>query len=395
MREVRVLGVGMTPFGKFVERGLKSLAKGAVDAALEDAALEWRRLEAAWVGNAVAGFITGQESLRGQVVLGAMGIGGMPIVNVDNACASGATAFGQAWAAVASGLCDVALALGVEKMTHPDRARTFKALATGMDVELREEDAEGRAHSVFMDYYARVAEDFMARTGATARHLAWVAAKNHDHGALNPDAQYRFGMTVQQVLEDRRVVGPLTRAMCSPIADGAAAAVLCSAEVARRLGRADAVRVRGYALRAGYGDGDARLAGDDVLARAAAAAYERAGVAPAEIDVAEVHDATALAELTAYASLGLCAPDAIVACVDAERFRLGGALPVNPSGGLECRGHPVGATGLAQIAELTWQLRGQAGARQVEGARLGLAQNAGGLLRGKSAVCAVTILEAP
>ena len=393
MRDVVLAGVGMTPFGKFLETGLKTLGRSAVEAALEDAGIEAADLQAAYVGNAVAGLITGQETIRGQVILNAMGIGGLPVFNVDNACASGASALHLAWLAVASGQYDCVLALGVEKMTHADKARTFNAIASGLDVEAAAEEERaadsGVTRSVFMDYYAHAICEYMDEYGLTQAQIAEVASKNHHHASLNPLAQYRNRMTVAEVLADKPVVHPLTRAMCSPVADGGAAAVVCSEAFARRIG-AHTVRVAASTLRSaslqGSGDGN-------VINLAASAAYEEAGIGPGDVRVFEVHDATASAEIEAYEQLGLCARGESPALIADGATRLGGRTPVNTSGGLECRGHPVGATGMAQVCELAWQLRGDAGDRQVDGEpKVALAQNAGGHLGHENATCAVTIL---
>jgi acetyl-CoA acetyltransferase len=393
MREVDLIGLGMTRFAKHRDRGLKDLGAEAIRAALDDAGVAPEGIQAAWAANAVAGLITGQETIRGQVVLRAMGLGGLPVVNVENACAGSSTALWQAWMAVASGLYDCVLAFGVEKMTHPDKARTFQAIASGLDVEWAAEQeaaaGAGETRSIFMDTYAEKARRYLAETGATERDIAWVSAKNHVHGALNPYAQYRFAMTPDEVLADRMVAPPLTRSMCSPIADGAAAVVVATPEVGRRLG-VRGVRLRGFGLASALAEGQQ---GDDVIARAARAAWEQAGLGPDDVDVVEAHDATASAELMAWESLGLCGPGEAARLVAEEATRLGGRIPVNPSGGLECRGHPVGATGLAQVVELGWQLRGEAGDRQVEGARVGVAQNAGGHLGHENAVGLVTVLS--
>ena len=386
MRAAVLVGVGMTRFGKFPDRGLKDLAAEAINHAIRDAGIERSAIESAWSANAVAGLITGQETVRGQIVLRAMGLGGIPVINVENACAGASTALYQAWMAVAAGVHDVVLAVGFEKLTHPDRARTFAAIASGLDVETEATEAEG--HSVFMETYAQKARQYMADTGATPTDFAWISAKNHVHAVHNPFAQYRFAMTPEQVLADRMVVDPLTRSMCSPIGDGAAAVIVTTEARARQWGR-PGVRLAGFGL-ASAASADQQLA--PVIARAAAKAYEAAGIGPTDVDVAEVHDATASAELMAYEDLGWARPGEGIRLVREGATALGGWLPVNTGGGLECRGHPVGATGLAQVVELTWQLRNEAGARQVNGARVALAQNAGGHLGHENAVALVTLL---
>jgi acetyl-CoA acetyltransferase len=388
----------MTRFGKWLERGLKDLAREAVYAALKDAGIEASALQAAYVGNAVAGLMTGQETIRGQVVLRAMGIGGLPVFNVDNACAASSSALHLAWLAVAAGMYDCVLVLGMEKMTHVDKKRTFTAIASGLDVEQAELEARahgvaagaGETRSVFMDYYAGSIRRYMAEYGLTQRQIAEVSSKNHFHASKNPFAQYRNLMSADDVLADVPVVSPLTRAMCSPIADGAGAVVVCSLPFAKKLG-SKAVYLAATTLRSAESEGRDE---DNVIRRAADAAYEMAAVSPRDLSVVEVHDATASAEVQAYEQLRLCAIGEAAKLIVERATTLGGRLPVNTSGGLECRGHPVGATGIAQVVELTLQLRGEAADRQIAPIpKLGLAQNAGGHLGNENATCAITILK--
>lgn len=406
MRDVRVTGVGMTPFGKFHERGLKSLTEEAVTTALGDAEISPDEVRTAFVANAVAGLITGQECIRGQVVLRACGIGGIPIVNVENACASSSTAFHLAWSTVASGQAEIALAVGMEKLTHPDKALSLAAFSSAVDVEraleIRDQvnavapdggpdtsTENGGDRSMFMDIYAAGIRNHMQRFGTTREQIANVAVKSHRFGALNPYAQYRKEMTVEEVLSDRPVAMPLTRSMCSPIGDGAAAAVVMSQEAADRHGLGQRPKVLASTLQS------ADLPARDTPSaerRAVALAYEMAGIGPMDLDVAEVHDATSPAELLAYEDIGLCPPGDGGKLVDEGATDLGGRCPVNTSGGLVSRGHPIGATGLAQIVELVWQLEERCGDRQVPGARIALAQNGGGFMGNDSAAQAVHIL---
>lgn len=373
----------MTRFAKQPNRSLKDLTAEAVREALAQAEIKPAQVEAAYFGNAVAGSIVGQEMVAGEVALRSLGLRGLPVFNVENACASASSAFHLAWQAVAAGACDVALAVGAEKLTHPDKARTFAAIGAAVDVEETDMTmVSGR--SSFMDIYAAEARDYMAASGATQRDLARVVVKNQYHGSLNPLAQYGDpGLTVEGVLADREIVWPLTLRMCSPISDGAAAAVLVSERL--KPGRSS-VQVGASVVRAN-GGGETPLA-----LQAAAKAYEVAGVGPTDIDVAELHDAAAAAELSLYEQLGWAASGEGAALIRSGETRLGGRLPVNVSGGLLARGHPIGATGLGQIHELVTQLNGQAGDRQVEAARVALAHNAGGFLDGDSAVAVVTIL---
>jgi acetyl-CoA acetyltransferase len=402
-----VVGVGMTRFGKHLESGLKALGAEAVRAALADAGVAPDALQAAFVGNAAAGVVTGQESIRGQVVLRSLGLGRLPVVNVENACASASTALHQACALVTAGFYDLVLALGVEKLYHADKRRSFAAFSGAVDVEALAQILErlrraaeasgaqagsagaGEKRSMFMDLYAAAARAHMARYGTTVRQFAGVSAKNSLHGSLNPRAQFRERLSVEEVLAAPMIAEPLTRPMCSPIGDGAAAAVIASPRKARELGMTRPVRVVASVLRSGWDHGPDEPGTVDVCAREA---YEEAGLGPGDLHVIECHDASAPAEVMAYESLGLCARGDGGKLVDEGATRLGGRLPVNPSGGLLRKGHPVGATGLAQVVELAEQLQGRSGPRQVEGARVGLAQNGGGNIGTDAAAMCVTIL---
>ncbi len=400
MRQVAVIGAGMTRFGKHLDRSLKDLAREAVEAALHAAGVEKEAIEAATVGNAVAGLITGQECIRGQVVLRELGIGGIPVINTENACASSSTAFHLAWLYVASGLYDTVLAVGLEKLFHPDKRRTFEAIASGLDVELAEAFARqmsgeqssgaGEARSVFMDYYANLARQHMVRYGTTREQYARIAAKNHTHGSLNPHAQYQTPCTVEEVLSAPLIAEPLTRMMCSPIGDGAAAVLVTTTEKARQQ------TTRPVFVRASIvgSSEDHHPDAPGVMTKVAQKAYAMAGIGPQDLQVVEVHDATAPAELLAYEELGLCHAGEGGKLIDERTTMLSGRTPVNPSGGLLAKGHPVGATGVAQIAEIFWQLRGEAGKRQVANARVGLTENGGGVIRGENAAVAIHIFTA-
>lgn len=395
MPDAMIIGTGMTRFGKFADATIRGLAEDAVRSALDDAGVGPLDVERVFFGNAVAGLITGQEMIRGQYALRDVGLGGIPVVNVENACASGSTAFHLAVTSIQAGQCDLALVVGAEKLTHQDKRRSFQALGAAVDLErldqLKRElygddvPPEGE-RSLFMDVYADMANQYMERSAATEQDFAAVAVKNHDHGALNPRAQYRDPVTIEQVLNSRRISGPLTLLMCSPIGDGAAALLLASEEYSKRLGAAG-VRVRASALVSGLGGEEAPST------RAAAQAYNQAGLGPEDIDVVELHDAAAPAELILYEELGLCAEGEGPKLLASGHTRLGGRVPVNPSGGLISKGHPVGATGCAQLVELVDQLRGRAGDRQVEGAHVALAENGGGYLGPYPAAATVTILS--
>ena len=412
MPDARIAGAAMTQFGKFPDSTIRSLAEEAVGEALRDAGIGPEAVQMVFFSNATAGVLHGQEMIRGQVALRHTGLLGVPIVNVENACASASTAFHLACMAVGSGSVDVALAVGSEKLTHEDKAKSFAAIGTAVDMlqlrELREQvraprpvaagagspapvEAEGAdgKRSFFMDIYAAMTRAYMERSGASVRDLAEVAVKSHRNAALNPKAQFRTEVSVEEVLASREISPPLTLLMCSPIGDGAAAVVVCSEEYARRLGGAP-VRVRACTLVSGTD----RTAGQPgAVERAAEGAYAAAGLGPGALDVVEVHDAAAPAELMCYEELGLCGPGEGARLLASGDTALGGRLPVNPSGGLLSKGHPIGATGCGQLVELVDQLRGRCGPRQVEGARVALAENGGGFLGTDAAAMVVTILS--
>ncbi|WP_158736403.1 thiolase family protein [Alteribacillus sp. YIM 98480] len=391
MRDVIVSGVGMTKFGKFFEKGLKDLTRESVNKALEDAGVSKETIESAYVGNSVAGVITGQETIRGQVVLRDAKIGGIPIFNVENACASSSTAFHLASVGIAAGVYDCALIVGVEKMTHADRNVTFKAFEGGVDVEAMKTqlDQSPGTRSIFMDVYAQKAKDYMNRYSVTKEHLAKIAAKNHNNGRLNPFAQNRKAKSVEDVLNDRLIVDPFTRSMCSPVSDGAAALVLCSKDFAKKTNKPPVYLASSVVTSSELQP----LENEGVIKKASKSAFEKAGLGPEDLDVIEVHDATASAELMAYEEIGLCEPGETAKLVDNNMTELHGKKPVNASGGLEAKGHPIGATGLGQIVELVWQLRGEAGSRQVKNSpKVGFAENAGGHLGNENAACTITIL---
>lgn len=407
-QDAYVVGVGMTRFAKHMDRTLKSLTAEAVQDALADAGLDRRELEAAYMATAGTAVTVGQVMVPGQAALREMGIGGIPVINVENACASAATAFQQAVQMVNHGVYDVVLAAGFEKLYTPDKARTFSVFTGAVDFESFDEvtariydriraagievddSGAGATRSLFMDVYAAMAVEHMRDYGSTQRDFAAVAAKNSFHGSLNPKAQYQEEQSIEDVLASRAISYPLTLGMCSPIGDGAAACLVVSERVAKRLGLGRAVKVRTSVLHSGwdYADGEPNVT--EVVVKDA---YERAGVGPDELDVIELHDASSPAELIYYETLGLCPKGEGARFVNEGHSRLGGKTPVNPSGGLLRKGHPVGATGLAQVHELVTQLRGEAGRRQVEGARIGMAENGGGYIGRDAAAMVISILE--
>ena len=412
MSDVYIAGVSMTHFGKHLERSLKDLAGEALNAALQDAGCEVGQLEAVFFGNCVQGHMEGQDMVRGEIALRPFGVSGVPVINVENACATASTAFHMAVNYIRAGAADIALAIGVEKMFSNDKNLMFSAFDGAWDVHEVEQSkalfsamAEGvevpegstspRPYSVFMDIYAGFCRMHMREFGTTQKQLAAIAAKNHQHSTGNPLSQYQKAFSVDEVLAAAPITYPLTLPMCSPVSDGAAAAIVCNSAGLKRLqqARKETPRVLASVIQAGsnraiteFDKHASRLAGEK--------AYAQAGLGPADIDVAEVHDATAMGEIIELEALGLCALGDGGPAAERGETTLGGRLPVNPSGGLESKGHPIGATGLGQIYELVLQLRGAAGGRQVDGARIGLAQNGGGIVGIEEAVTCVNIIGA-
>jgi len=405
MRNVVVLGVGMTNFGKFLERSLKDLSAEAVTNALKHAGIDKKEIEAAYVSNSMAGLMTGQESIRGQVWLRPLGIEGIPIFNVENACASASSAFHLGWLSVASGLYDCVLALGAEKLYDRDKVKSFMALGTAVDIdevgkimEMIEgeglggvsTEGSGVSRSIFMDFYAALARYYMKEHGARPEHFGKLSVKNHYNGSLNPHAQYRKRVTLQEVMESPMVSYPLTRLMCAPISDGAAAAVIASGDFARK--HADKpVYVAATVNQSGISG--VPLGGEGIVRRMVPLAYEQAGIGPEDLDVVEVHDATSISEYAFMEDLGVCGPGEAKDWIDRGWTELGGKVAFNTSGGLVTKGHPVGATGLGMIAEVVWQLRGEAGERQVKDPRVGLTLNGGGVLGTEPAAMSIHIFK--
>lgn len=409
MSAVYIIGVGMTPFGKFIDSTVKGLAAEAFDNALQDASVEKNELEAAYMANSFWGMFSEQHSIRGQVMLAPLGIKEIPIINTENACAGSSTALNLAYTAVKAGQHDLVLALGAEKISHTDKMLSFRSYASCLDVEefpkkigeligladslplaIPEGSESSGGRSIFMDIYALGARWHMSRYGSTQRQLAVISSKNHDHGSLNPYAQYRQRMSVEEILSDKPIAYPFTRAMCSPVGDGAAAAVLCSEKYLAGLGRRRAVKITASVL----GTGRERALEEEHIGKIVSRkAYHSAAVGPEDIDLAEVHDATAFGELLQTEVLGFCPEGEGGPLAQSGATSLGGKIPVNVSGGLECRGHPIGASGLAMVYEVVTQLRGEAGARQVERARIGLTENGGGFIGTEEAAAAVHIFE--
>jgi acetyl-CoA acetyltransferase len=384
---VAITGIGMSRFGKHLDESLKEVAAPAITGALQDAGLEPDDVDMGFVANAMSGVITGQASVVGQSVLRAQGFSGIPVFNVDNACAGSSSALSLAVQAVRSGAARTVIVVGVEKLYHEDKERTFRALNGAADLEgIDLTDVDLGRESVFVKraYPPRV-KAYTEKYPLAAETLAEIAVKNRANAGKNPMAQYTKPLTLEEILESRMVVEPITALMCAPIGDGASAAIVTSADVARSDG-ARPVWVRASEV------GMASRPGELTIARVAGRAYERAGIKPSDVDVAEVHDSIAFNELLAYEHLGFCGHGEGTRLVQERATSLGGSIPVNPSGGLESRGHPIAATGLAQIVELVTQLRGDGGERQVDDARIALAENAGGFAAGDTAALAITIL---
>ena len=397
----------MTRLGKMPERTVKDLTREAVQKTLQDAGADTDIIDAAWFSNTRQPMLEGQNTVRGQIALRSIGFHGIPIANVENACASGSTALLQAVAAIKAGLTNVSLVVGAEKMFFPDnKAGMLAAFMGGTDVHDLErirskiaglaahfspEQDDGAERSFFMDIYAAFARLHMEKFGTTVRQLAAVASKNHWHSTMNPLSQYQRDMSIDEVMNDKPVCWPFTRSMCAPVSDGAAALLVCNERSLTCFDRSRAVEIRGLSLVSGI-----PRAFDDyenhIGRRAARQAFSQAKITAADIDVAEVHDATSFAEIQQIENLGLCPPGQGGPFSASGETRIGGKIPINPSGGLVSKGHPVGATGIAQIHELVEQLRQEAGERQVADAQVAVAENGGGFYDVEEAATTVTVL---
>jgi acetyl-CoA acyltransferase len=385
LKETYVLGVSMNRFGKYLDKSLKEMTYDPIWEAIRESQVDPHDIDMAFFGNAYAGVLQGQESIRGQGVMREAGLTGIPIINVENACASGSTAFHLAHQAVASGQAKLALAVGAEKLFCGHTPTSLKALATSTDVAV-----EGQMGMVFSGIYAMRFRSHMEKYGITHEQLAQVAAKNHLHGSLNPHSQYQKARTVEEILASRMIADPITLLMVCPLGDGAAACLIGDKEMAQRMGKRP-VKIGASVL------GSFDISGRETLSiasRTARKAYAQAGVTAQDIQVAEVHDAVAPIELYLYEELGFCGPGESGRMMDERATWFDGRLPVNTSGGLTAKGHPAGATGIAQVAEITWQLRGEAGKRQMPKApNVGITENGGGNMAGETAVVAINILQ--
>ncbi|MBO9376633.1 thiolase family protein [Sphingomonas histidinilytica] len=375
--DVYVIGTDMIRFGRFEDATPPRLAAKAALMALDDCGLSIRDVQAVYSGNCT-------ETMVGQRTLQLIGQTGVPVVNVTNACATGATAFREAWIAIKAGLYDIVLAVGSEKM---GKGMLVPKNSGGTPIP-----SEGLAGSNTMPaVFAQMGMEHSRAYGTTFEQFARVSVKNHHHSTLNPKAMYQKETPLEEVMGSEMMAYPITKLMCSVNVDGSAAAVLCSARKARELGLTGrAVRVRGSGLASDpFSERNLVQADVNTVTRLAArTAYEMASVGPQDVDLVELHDCFATAEICHYENLGLCGEGEGGRFLDSGATTLGGKVPVNMSGGLLSKGHPLGATGIANIYEIVTHLRGEAGARQVEGARIGMTH-----VVGLGSACAVHILE--
>ncbi|MNB74076.1 3-ketoacyl-CoA thiolase [compost metagenome] len=411
MSTVYIAGIAMTVFGRHLERSLDDLAREALNGALQDAGCRTEDLGIAFYAGMTNGPLQGQIAIPGQVVLSKVGIEGIPIYNIENACASGSAAFNLAVQSLKAGTTDVALAIGAEKMNIADKLKALSIFEAGWDisraeqnyqtlvqmgegVEVPEGSESDKPYSKFMAIYAAMCRHHMSTYGTTQRQIAAVSAKNHTHSVHNPYSQFRRPFSIEEILAAPPITYPITLPMCAPLSDGAAAAILCTEEGLKRIGadKSRCIKVAASVIRS---FSNRRLDQPElhVGRLAAKMAYEQAGLGPRDMHVAEVHDASAMGEIIQVENLGFVAPGEGGPAAERGEFTLGGRVPVNTSGGLESKGHPLGATGIGQLYELVTQLRGEAGKRQVEGARHAIQENGGGLQGVEEAAVAIHILS--
>jgi benzoylsuccinyl-CoA thiolase BbsB subunit len=364
MRDVAIIGSGSTIFGKFPQKAVYELGAEAAGTALKDAGVSPKDIQFAYYANLYGGMVEGQAALRDT------GITGVEITNVENACTGGATAVRRAWYDIASGLYDIGIAIGAESMTTSPIAGKLITPAKG--------DLSGELGMNTVAKFALSQRRYMDIGGVTLEQIAMVSVKNHHNGCTNPYSQYKKEFSVADIINSRLICDPITQLQSCPTTDGAAAVVLASLDFARRYTTrpitiaASIIRSGDYAFR--WKD----ITFSDMTDKAAREAYQMAGIGPEDIDLVELHDAFAVNELQHYVELGFCKRGEEVRLLEDGITGLNGRLPVNPSGGLLSKGHPLSATGVAQIAEIVWQLRGQAGQNQVPHARIGLAHTLGG-----------------
>ena len=377
MRDVAVMGAAMTRIGRYPEMSFQNLGWGPVKKAIEEAGLSREDIQAVYCGSAYGGRLAGQRVLR------PLGMTGIPVVNCENACSSGATAFREAYFAVAHGIYDRVLVIGIDKLS----------MLGGGVLPGQPEDWEVEVGLTMPALYSMRARRYMNDYHVTREQLSKVSVKARAYGALNPYAQYQKEVTLEEVMSARLVAEPFSLLHCCPTGDGAAALVLCAKPVAS--GPKKPVWVAATELTSGrYVTGFRDMTVAEITARGAKELYEETGIGPQDIDVAEVHDAFAIAELMYYEALGFCERGEAISLLESGATSKGGRIPINPSGGLLSKGHPVGATGAAQLVEIVWHLRAEAGARQAEGAKTGMAHCTGGGIAGLDhGACAITILK--
>jgi acetyl-CoA C-acetyltransferase len=383
MRPVAIIGAGKTPFGAFPDEDLRSLSVAAGEKALRNAGIGPEAIESFYLGNFAGPEFTAQNHLAPWIST-ALGMKGIPATRFEAACASSGAAFFQAFMGVASGVYDIVMAAGVEKMTNQPTARVTEILAGAGDCS-----TEVKAGSTFPSLFAMIARRHMHDFGTTREHLAAVAVKNHENGVLNPDAQMRKAITLEQAMNGRPIAEPLNLYDCSLISDGAAAVVLCAADRAREF-TDKPVKILGVGQASDYLALDQKpdITTFAAVRAASQKAYAMAGLTAADIQFAELHDCFTIAEIVAMEDLGFV-PRGRGGFFTAEgETRRSGSMPINASGGLKSKGHPVGATGVAQICDLVQQIRCEAGERQLRRNSVGLAQNLGG----SGATCVVSIL---
>jgi acetyl-CoA C-acetyltransferase len=386
MRDVAIIGIGVTQFGELWDKSFRQLIAEAGAKAILDAGISGKEINAMYVGSMSSGRFVGQEHI-GALVADVSGFSHMhiPSTRVEGACASGGLAVRQGYLSIASGVNDIVIVGGIEKMNDVGGVSATETLATAADQEW-----EAFFGATFPGLYAMIARRHMHEYGTTKKQLAEVAVKNHANGALNPNAQFRKPITLEYAMNATIVAEPLGLMDCSPVSDGAASIVLCAADIAKKYTKKPVKII-------GSGQGSDTLALHarrdictlDATVHAGKMAYKQAKITPKQINLAEVHDCFTIAEICAIEDLGFVKKGEGGKAVENKITTLDGSLPVNTSGGLKAKGHPVGATGVAQIVEVTQQLRGEAGKRQVKDARIGLAHNVGG----SGATCVVHILE--
>jgi benzoylsuccinyl-CoA thiolase BbsB subunit len=380
MREVAIIGVGSTVFGKFPEKLPYELGAEAAWAAVQDAGITPKDLQFAYCANLYGGMVIGQA------VLGEIGVTDIEQTNVQNACAGGATALRKAWWDIASGLYDVGIAVGVESITTSPIAGTLITPAKG--------DITGELGMNMVARFALSQRRYMDTYNISLEQIAKVSVKNHHNGCLNPYSQYKKELTIEEIINSRPICEPITLLQCCPSTDGAAAAILVSSDMAKKY-TDKPVTIAASVLKSGdYSFRWEDMTFSDMTYKCVNAAYEMAGLGPEDIDVCELHDAFAVNELQHYVELGFCKRGEEARLIEDGITEIGGKLPVNTSGGLLSKGHPISASGIAQVAEIVWQLRGQAGKRQVANPRVGLAHVAGGEVAGlESGAVSVHILK--